>query len=854
MREFRTAVETDFLPFVEKPLRYIGNEINIIRKDIQQCTCRAVFCFPDLYDLGMSHYGSQILYHIVNSRSQWALSRCYHPAPDAEVRMRQAGLLLWDLEYTAPIQQADWVGFSVQYELQYTNILNMLDLAGIALRSRDRAEHEPLIIAGGPCMINPEPLAPFMDLCVVGDGEESIVNICTVIERKRRFGWSREHTLGELAKIDGVYVPSITPVSRRGRFMVPGEDHLPSRAAKVSELDSRYYPDKPLVPVINVVHDRLAVEVMRGCTRGCRYCSAGMYYRPVRERQAGDLFMQIREGVKNTGLREIGLLSLSTADYSGLTPLLNTADQLRHESRLSISLPSTRIDALDAKQMHLLNRAVPASSMTIAPEAGSQRLRDIINKDFTEEAIIDAVEKLLQNNIQTLKLYFMIGLPGEEGADIEELIALVRRIGDMARKRGRRRTVNVSISPFSPKPHTPFQWEGMESPETLLQKSRHIKFSLKNMRNVRVSYRDPQITLLESVMARGDRAVADIIERAWSKGARFDGWDEHFDINRWRESAADLDCSFDTYTESISQDQKLPWSTISLGIDESFLWEEKEKAQRAETTVDCRGSECTACGVCDIVPQQILKHHCDLPQSGKLYKPERATLRTAAKPFYYRLSYKKTDQARFLAHRDMINAIERAFTMCAVPLAYSEGFHPHPRLSFGPPLSLGVAGEREMMDAVLIREFEWEFGAINRWLPSGLRITGVARLGAKPVSLNADIVAGEYVLRVPDTIDTAPLEIVKQALDKETLVVQTTKKGQTIDKDIRPLIHTITSSPTDPREISCVVSMLPGNTCRVDELVSALFPGYSAAQGYVRRDGFFRSENEQLRRMVEGGE
>lgn len=636
--------------------------------------------------------------------------------------------------------------------------------------------------------------------------------------------------------------------------MVPGEDHLPSRAAKVSELDSRYYPDKPLVPVINVVHDRLAVEVMRGCTRGCRYCSAGMYYRPVRERQAGDLFMQIREGVKNTGLREIGLLSLSTADYSGLTPLLNTADQLRHESRLSISLPSTRIDALDAKQMHLLNRAVPASSMTIAPEAGSQRLRDIINKDFTEEAIIDAVEKLLQNNIQTLKLYFMIGLPGEEGADIEELIALVRRIGDMARKRGRRRTVNVSISPFSPKPHTPFQWEGMESPETLLQKSRHIKFSLKNMRNVRVSYRDPQITLLESVMARGDRAVADIIERAWSKGARFDGWDEHFDINRWRESAADLDCSFDTYTESISQDQKLPWSTISLGIDESFLWEEKEKAQRAETTVDCRGSECTACGVCDIVPQQILKHHCDLPQSGKLYKPERATLRTAAKPFYYRLSYKKTDQARFLAHRDMINAIERAFTMCAVPLAYSEGFHPHPRLSFGPPLSLGVAGEREMMDAVLIREFEWEFGAINRWLPSGLRITGVARLGAKPVSLNADIVAGEYVLRVPDTIDTAPLEIVKQALDKETLVVQTTKKGQTIDKDIRPLIHTITSSPTDPREISCVVSMLPGNTCRVDELVSALFPGYSAAQGYVRREGFFRSENEQLRRMVEGGE
>ncbi|MFW5774758.1 MAG: B12-binding domain-containing radical SAM protein, partial [Chitinivibrionales bacterium] len=312
MKPFRSVLETEFLPFVEKPLRYLGNELNIIRKDLDSCMCRGVLCFPDLYDLGMSHYGSQILYHIVNRRDSWALSRCYHPAPDAEEQMRSSKLPLWDLEYVQPICDADWIGFTVQYELQYTNILNMLDLAGIAVRSAQRGEHDPIIIAGGPCMINPEPIAPFMDACVIGDGEEVIERICGVIEESRKIIRPRQHTIRELSRLDGVYVPDAYPAARQKRFIVPEMAAKPVRAAKIPQLNSAYYPDKPLVPVMNIVHDRLAVEVMRGCTRGCRYCSAGMYYRPVRERQAQDIFSHIHEGVSNTGLREIGLLSLST--------------------------------------------------------------------------------------------------------------------------------------------------------------------------------------------------------------------------------------------------------------------------------------------------------------------------------------------------------------------------------------------------------------------------------------------------------------------------------------------------------------------------------------------------------------
>ncbi len=849
MNNFKNALETQFLPFVEKPLRYLGNELNIIHKDLTKCSSRGVLCFPDLYDLGMSHYGSQILYHIVNGHDLWALSRCYHPAPDAETRMRETNLPLWDLEYLRPIREADWIGFTVQYELQYTNILNMLDLAQIPLRHGNRTEKDPIVVAGGPCMINPEPLAPFIDAFVIGDGEEVIETLCRTMEQSREAGLHRAFTLGKLAEIEGVYVPSSVETQSRGGFIVPVEQHKPVNAAKIPHLDSRYYPEKPLVPIMNVVHDRLAVEVMRGCTRGCRYCSAGMYYRPVRERDAGDILSHISSGVKNTGLREIGLLSLSTADYSGLNQLLTTAESLRHESHLSISLPSTRIDALDENQIQKLNKVVPASSMTIAPEAGSQRLRNSINKDFSEEAILQAVDTLLQNNIQTLKLYFMIGLPTEDSPDIEEMIALVKRIADMARKRGKRRTVNVAISPFSPKPQTPFQWEAMDTPERLLQKGRHIKFSLKNLRNVRVSYRDPYMTLLETVMARGDRAVADVIERAWQKGARFDGWDEHFNIDRWQEAATEADCPLDTYTGAIAESQKLPWSSVSMGIPESFFLEEKNKAIINETTQDCRTFACTACGVCDIAAMDIKKQHHITSDTQQVEAFGKTSLRSAEKPSFYRLSYCKKDQARFVAHRDMINAIERAFTMSKVPLAYSEGFHPHPRLGFGPPLSLGVAGDSEMMDAVLIREYQWDLDGINHWLPEGIRITGVNRLEKKPVSLNADIVAGRYVLTPPEGLVAKLAEIVEGALKQETIIVRTTKKGQELQKDIRHLIHSIepiAQNPDHPGQLSCVVSMLPGKTCRVDELVSGLFPGYSPAHCYVRRSVCYRRGSDGL--------
>ncbi|NLP01658.1 MAG: TIGR03960 family B12-binding radical SAM protein [Fibrobacter sp.] len=833
MHNLKDIINSRLLPYVSRPLRYTGAELNIIRKDLSEITVHGVICFPDLYDIGMSHNGLQILYHLVNREKNWALSRSFSPWADSEEVMRREGIPLYTLEYMSKVRDADWIGFSLQYELQYTNIVNMIDLAGLEVYSRDRSDGDPLIIAGGPCAGNPEPLSRFIDAFAIGDGEETVIALCRVLEREKIAGSSREAKLKAISEIPGIYVPSLYSEEKSGKFTVAAGKRV--TAAKVPVLCREYYPLKPLVPLIETVHSRLAVEVMRGCTRGCRFCSAGIYYRPVRERSPGEIYLQIRDGVESTGWRDVGLLSLSTADYTCLSGLLEAATELKEKYHISIALPSTRVDALTKEQFEQLGRVSASSSLTIAPEAGSARLRRVINKDFTDEAIFSTVEKLLSGNVQTLKLYFMIGLPTERDEDIEAIIQMVTKISGMVRARQRRRMIHVSISPFSPKPHTPFCREKMEDTGSLGRKGAHIKAVLRKLRNVKVSYRNPQVTMLETVMARGDRRVSDLIFQAWRKGARFDGWDECFDIQRWIDAASELNIDLNTYLDEIPEKQELPWSVVSTGVSESYLMEERRRALLEMPTEDCRTGKCTSCGVC----VNGIRREIPDEKSFILYSRSRTsvTQKKETKLFQYRFLYRKGEQVRYLGHLDMVSVIQRAFLAAGVPVAFSNGFNPHPRMSFGPPLPSGIIGEREAFDTVMTGMLSSDSLIVNKWLPDDLKVIGFRELPEWTPSLNSSISSALYRFTPYQEMEEGDIEErIGQLLSLDTAEVEIKKGGEVRRKDIRPGIIELKSTGGG---FEALLSMISTNSCKPSELIKGLFPQMELADFKVIREQCF---------------
>jgi radical SAM family uncharacterized protein/radical SAM-linked protein len=829
MRDFRAVLDRDVLPFVEKPLRYTGNELNCVRKDLTRVALHGVFCFPDLYEIGMSHLGLQIIYSIVNKEPSWALSRCFHPWTDMEAKMRQFRIPLYSLEYLTPLRKADWIGFSVQYELHATNILNMLDLAGIPLMSRERGRLDPLVIAGGPCMGNPEPFAFFFDAVVIGDGEETVVEVCRLLEERKRIKADRGDTLRALAAVRGVYVPSQYRVRKSFMFTVPERvPGIPVRASKVPLLLDRYYPERPLVPVIDVVHHRLAVEVMRGCSRGCRFCSAGMHYRPVRERPAAALGKEIESGIAATGWRDIGLLSLSTADYSGLPALLAAADSIGRRSRTSFSLPSTRIDALSAELFEHMVSLCPVSSFTIAPEAGSERLRRVINKEFSDEAVVAAVRTLLGRGVQTIKLYFMTGLPAENDDDREAIVRLVERIAGMARAASRRRRVHVSLSPFSPKPHTPFQWEPMQPPRALDRMNGAIKRALGGLSNVRVSYRDAAMTLIETVIARGDREVGAVIYQAWKRGARFDGWDDRFDFGRWLEAAREASVDLDRYSGEIADTQELPWSVVDTGVSKEFLLKEREHSRSGIVTADCRHGACASCGVCDAELKPRIAGNTGghaTPSAGSR-EDGAGAVPPGGSTRVYRCVFSKGQAVRFLGHLDMAAVFHRALAAAGYDLVFSQGFEPRPKVSFGPPLPFGVCGDAEGFDIVARSAAPGDPFRVNAFLPTDLRVLAVKPCAAAVRSLSASIIAGRYRFAPLFKLDISDArKAVDGALEARALPVSALKNGATLTKDIRPLIRELRFEKAGSPVLEAELSLAPAATCKPSELLAALFPG-----------------------------
>ena len=600
-------ITDDILCKVEKPSRYVGGELNQVIKNPEDVNIRFAFCFPDVYEVGMSHLGTRILYHTINERKDTYCERVFTPWPDMEALMRENDIKLFSLETKTSLDKFDMLGFTLQYEMSYTNILNMLDMSGITIRASERGEDEPIIMAGGPCAYNPEPLYDIVDFFEIGEGEEMMNDVLEVYARHKENGKvNKKEFLREISKIGGIYVPSLYDVTYNEDGTIkefkPKYEDVPAKIKKriVNDFDSVAFPDEMIVPYTEIVHDRVVLETARGCTNGCRFCQAGMIYRPVREKTTNTLLEQARKALKATGYNEVSLASLSICDYSNIQNLISSLI-LEHEGdKVGIALPSIRVDAFSVDLIKEIQK-VRKTGLTFAPEAGSQRMRDIINKGLTEERILEAAKSAFESGWSTIKLYFILGLPYETTEDAAGIGELAEKMADVyfgipknVRNKGLKITVSTSI--LVPKPFTPFQWAPMARPEIVDERIKAVRGAIKS-RSIVYNYHEQETSFMEAVFARGDRRTCDVLIKAFEKGAKFDGWSEYFNMDIWNEAMAEcnLDPDFYVYRDR-SYEEILPWDFIDIGVNRKYLERENEKAKKAELTKNCLEG-CTGCGI-----------------------------------------------------------------------------------------------------------------------------------------------------------------------------------------------------------------------------------------------------------------
>lgn len=767
---------------INRPSQYLGNELNVVKKDFDAASLRICLIFPDKYEIGMSHVGLKILYHILNKIPDVVCERAYAPDLDLEGELRKERLPLFSWESKRPLRGFDIVGVSFTYELTYTNFLNILDLSGIPLWQKDRTDDDPIILGGGGCMMNAEPLADFLDAAALGDGEELILDVVECVRKWKsqivdRGSWivKRDHLLDQLSQIEGIYIPSFfnpeyntDGTIKKIHPLKKGYEKINKRVVK--DLNSAPYPTELLVPTTKLVHDRIGIEIQRGCNRACRFCQAGYIDRPVRQRSPETVLNIAKESLQKTGIEEISLLSLSAADYATLVPLLKTLNEQYSQDKVVISVPATRTEKLTPDLIEQLKK-VRKTGFTIAPEAGSEKMRRVINKGNKVDDLYTAVENAFKAGWDLLKLYYMVGLPFEEDDDV---VGIAREANDSIKicfRYSKRSQLKLGVSSFVPKPHTPFQWGPQMTIDETYRRYHLIKTNLQN-RRVYVSHHNPEMSYIEGIFSRGDRRVGKLIYLAFQAGCRFDEWKEHFDFSKWEGVFKQwgYDPGFYLHRHR-TFDEVLPWDHLFSQMDKKFLWEELEKAHdvikggevihRALTpkpdhlpgfTEDCSVERCSNCGVCDyreiknriyVVGDQAIvekKGHREwygwLPETGSPINTSGMTAngeqRTAI-----RIRYSKTGLARFMGHLEVMNVFRRALKRLKLPIVYSQGFHPHMKISASPPLALGIESDWEFLDVCLHHFVDPTLlkEKLFPTLPGGLKIISVSIIDTSMPSL-----------------------------------------------------------------------------------------------------------------------
>jgi radical SAM family uncharacterized protein len=736
---------------VEKPGRYIGGEWNEVRKRPGRARTRVALAFPDVYEIGMSYLGQKILYALLNRDRDVAAERVFAPWPDLERELRAAGMPLASLENAVPLREFDIVGFSLLYELNYSNVLTMLDLGGIPLRSAERGEGDPWVIAGGPAAFNPEPTAELFDLVFLGDGEEGFPEIVAAVAGLGRRGAARGEALRELARIDGVYVPSLYRVEAAGGgspLVVPRP--LPGAPAAVRKRLARdfarsSFPEKIVVPSLRVVFDRVAVEAARGCPQSCRFCQASSLYFPHRPKDPDVIHRTAVRSLRQTGYEDASLSALSVGDHPELEAVVGALMADLAREKISLSLSSLRPGRLSRGLVRDILK-VRKTGFTLVPEAGTERLRAVIDKKLTDAEIRDALTFAFEGGWKLVKLYFMVGLPTETPEDLAGIVELVRVALELGRSiLGAAPRIHVSVSSFIPKPHTPFQWLGMDDEAVLAEKQAFVRSELRRYRTVEVKTHPLAVSVLEAVFSRGDRRLGPVLLDAWRRGARFDGWDDHLDAAAWKDAFAASGTDLREYLGPLPVGAALPWDVVETGLKKSLLARELEAALRGERTPGCLERSCAACQGCET-------HAWKARRRPRPIRPEPPPPAPAGEPaegvLRYRAVYAKRGKARYLSHIDHIHVLQRAFRRAGIEVRKTEGFHPKMDFTYGPALPLGMEARCEVLEfrsGRLVEEAEF-LRRVNRSLPAGFRFSGLERLAPGAPSLSHSIERLEYSL------------------------------------------------------------------------------------------------------------
>jgi radical SAM family uncharacterized protein/radical SAM-linked protein len=813
----------EILNHIIMPSQYLGTEINSVKKDPDKVKLRMALAFPDLYEIGTSHFGIQILYSILNKQIDIAAERVFCPSIDMEEQLREKKIPLLTLESGSPLNTFDIIGFSLLYELNYTNILTILELSQIPFLAEDRDESFPLIIAGGPCACNAEPVAKIFDAIVFGDGEEVSLQMARIFTDCKKEGPVEKYEiLKQWASLEGVYIPVFFSDQfkkiENSEMIIPTplfDNYREITKAVVMDLNKAHFPENPVVPFGKPVHDRLRMEIGRGCTRGCRFCQAGMIYRPVRERNSDTIFDLLNKCIGSTGYEDISLMSLSTGDYTGIQNLLENLMSTYHKKHIAVSFPSLRAGTLTSSLMEQIKR-VRKTGFTIAPEAGSQRLRNVINKNITGEQISETIYDAIKSGWKAIKLYFMIGLPTETDDDIIETINFIKNIKNIRGLERNNFKVNAAFTTFIPKPHTPFQWAAQTSLEYSKEVIGRIKKELQS-KNIQVKWQQPETSRIEGLFARGDRKLLNLLIHAFNKGCRLDGWSDHFDYGKWIRSAENTNIDINFYTtREKRKDEPLAWDHMNCRIHKKFFIEEWCKSIQEKTIPDCREGYCHQCGVCDFkyIQPVFNKTEIRLKQNNKIEGDEEKLNHKLM------VIYSKIGQGKFFGHLELVNIFLRAFQRINIPIQYSQGFHPMPKISFEDPLPLGMESEEERLFISVNKDFDHKHlpGQLNSKLPEGIEIKECQVIDKnfkdkKISSLSYSIeLAGESFSQ----------KMLKDFLNCEKFnILKISKKGKTKLLDLKNIIEDIKLFGQD--RLLLKTSCEPGKRIRPSEILKNIF-------------------------------